>query len=153
MAPERTPLAELLLERIRASGPLTFAEFMESCLYHPEHGYYSRPEARRFADYYTSPDVHPVFGRLLARQLAEMWERLGRPRRSWISQNARCRIFSPRFTTSPWRPEPHAARRTRRRSRGISNQHEPNRAPAFPNAFRPAAFSQTSCSTRCPSIA
>jgi len=79
MTAERTPLAELLLERIRASGPLTFAEFMEACLYDPEHGYYSRPETRRFADYYTSPDVHPVFGRLLARQLAEMWEQLGRP--------------------------------------------------------------------------
>ena len=78
-AHERTPLAELLLERIRASGPITFAEFMRECLYHPEHGYYSRPEARRFADYYTSPDVHPVFGRLLARQLAEMWKSMGRP--------------------------------------------------------------------------
>jgi len=76
---ERTPLAELLLERIRASGPLTFAEYMQECLYHPEYGYYARPEARRFADYYTSPDVHPVFGRLVARQLAEMWERLRRP--------------------------------------------------------------------------
>jgi SAM-dependent MidA family methyltransferase len=76
---ERTPLAELLLARIRASGPITFREFMQACLYHPGHGYYSRPEARRFADYYTSPDVHPVFGRLIARQFAEMWERLERP--------------------------------------------------------------------------
>jgi len=76
---ERTPLAELLLERIRASGPITFAEFMRECLYHPEHGYYSQPESRRFADYYTSPDVHPVFGWLLARQLAEMWDQMGRP--------------------------------------------------------------------------
>ncbi len=54
---------------------------MAECLYHPEHGYYSRAEAKRFADYYTSVDVHPVFGRLLARQLAEMWEALGRPAR------------------------------------------------------------------------
>src|SRR5262249_26545108 len=52
---------------------------MRECLYHPAHGYYSRPEARRFADYYTSVDVSPVFGRLLARQFAEMWEQLGRP--------------------------------------------------------------------------
>lgn len=74
-----TPLSELLADRIRAQGPLTFAEYMEACLYHPEHGYYARPEARRFADYYTSVDVHPIFGRLLARQLAEMWEALGRP--------------------------------------------------------------------------
>jgi len=76
---ERTPLAELLLARIRGSGPISFAEYMRECLYHPQHGYYSRAEARRFADYYTSPDVHPVFGRLLARQLAEMWQALGRP--------------------------------------------------------------------------
>jgi SAM-dependent MidA family methyltransferase len=54
---------------------------MEACLYHPEFGYYSRAEARRFADYYTSADVHPIFGRTLARQLAEIWVRLGRPAR------------------------------------------------------------------------
>src|ERR1700687_2638618 len=52
---------------------------MRECLYHPVHGYYSKSESRRFADYYTSVDVHPVFGRLLARQFAEMWEHLGRP--------------------------------------------------------------------------
>jgi SAM-dependent MidA family methyltransferase len=74
-----TLLAELLAERIRRYGPLTFADFMRECLYHPVHGYYSKPEYTRFADYYTSVDVHPIFGRLLARQFAEMWESLGRP--------------------------------------------------------------------------
>jgi len=77
--PTRTPLAELLAPRIRERGPMTFADYMRECLYHPEHGYYSRPEARRFADYYTSVDVHPVFGRLLARQFREMWDVLRRP--------------------------------------------------------------------------
>jgi SAM-dependent MidA family methyltransferase len=75
-----TPLSKILIERIRASGPITFAEYMDTCLYHFEHGYYARPEATRFADYYTSVDVHPIFGRLLARQLAEMWEALRKPR-------------------------------------------------------------------------
>jgi SAM-dependent MidA family methyltransferase len=74
-----TPLAALLAERIRRFGPITFAEYMRECLYHPIHGYYSQAEARRFADYYTSVDVHPIFGRLLARQFAEMWEQLDRP--------------------------------------------------------------------------
>jgi SAM-dependent MidA family methyltransferase len=74
-----TPLAELLAERIRRYGPLTFADYMRECLYHPAHGYYSKREHTRFADYYTSADVHPIFGRLLARQFAEMWESLGRP--------------------------------------------------------------------------
>ncbi|MGB2899046.1 MAG: SAM-dependent methyltransferase, partial [Candidatus Acidiferrum sp.] len=74
-----TPLAELLADRIRRYGPLTFADYMRECLYHPIHGYYSKAEAKRFADYYTSVDLHPIFGRLLARQFAEMCENLGRP--------------------------------------------------------------------------
>jgi SAM-dependent MidA family methyltransferase len=74
-----TPLAELLADRIRRFGPLTFADYMRECLYHPVHGYYSKAESKRFADYYTSVDVHPIFARLLARQFAEMWERLGHP--------------------------------------------------------------------------
>src|SRR5579872_822808 len=73
-------LTEILTEQIRGSGPITFAEFMRECLYHPVHGYYSRVSSRRFGDYYTSVDVHPIFGRLLGRQFAEMWELLGRPR-------------------------------------------------------------------------
>lgn len=75
-----TPLEELLEERIRRYGPIPFADFMRECLYHPVHGYYSKGESQRSADYYTSVDVHPIFGRLLARKFAEMWERLGRPR-------------------------------------------------------------------------
>ena len=74
-----TPLAALLAERIRRFGPITFAEYMRECLYHPVYGYYSQPQARRFSDYYTSVDVHPIFGRLLARQFAEMWQQLDCP--------------------------------------------------------------------------
>ncbi len=61
---------------------------MRECLYHPEFGYYSRKDAVRFADFYTSVDVHPIFGRLLARQLAEMWEMLGRPAEFWAVEVA-----------------------------------------------------------------
>ena len=75
-----TPVEELLAERIRRDGAIPFADFMRECLYHPVHGYYSKVESQRFADYYTSVDVHPIFGRLLARQFAEMWEHLGRPK-------------------------------------------------------------------------
>lgn len=78
----RTPLTDILLERIRRDGPLTFAAFMEACLYHPEHGYYTRARSTEGAgDYYTSPDVGPLFARLLAQQFREMWDALGRPRR------------------------------------------------------------------------
>ena len=74
-----TPLAELLADRILRFGPMTFADYMRECLYHPVYGYYSKAESKRFADYYTSVDVHPIFARLLTRQFAEMWEKLGRP--------------------------------------------------------------------------
>lgn len=81
---EVTPLASLLAERIRTHGPLTFADYMEACLYHPLHGYYTKPlqEARR--DYFTNADFKPIFGRLLARQFEEMWMLLERPDPFWL---------------------------------------------------------------------
>ena len=54
---------------------------MELCLYHPELGYYSRHAGQfgKAGDFYTSSDVHAVFGRLLARQFDQMWRVLGTP--------------------------------------------------------------------------
>jgi SAM-dependent MidA family methyltransferase len=76
---EPTPLAAILSERIRSHGPITFAEYMEACLYHAEYGYYAKADQRPRQDYFTSVDARPLFGRLLARQLHEMWMQLGSP--------------------------------------------------------------------------
>jgi SAM-dependent MidA family methyltransferase len=68
-------------QEIRERGPMPFARYMEICLYHPAQGYYSH-NAEQFGkagDFYTSSDVHAVFGRLLARQFDEMWRALDRP--------------------------------------------------------------------------
>ncbi|MBI2965523.1 MAG: SAM-dependent methyltransferase [Chloroflexi bacterium] len=76
-----TPVEEILRSRIRAAGRITFAEFMETALYDPGCGYYTRPgriSAR--GDYYTSPSIHPAFGALICIQLCEMWLLLERPR-------------------------------------------------------------------------
>ena len=81
-------LTGILSRRIQFSSPITFAEFMRECLYHPVHGYYMRTSTRRFGDYYTSVDVHPIFGRLLARQFAEMWRLLGSPRPFVVTESA-----------------------------------------------------------------
>jgi SAM-dependent MidA family methyltransferase len=72
---------ELISERIRATGPISFAEFMELALYHPEFGYYARAARRtgRAGDFFTSVDVGALFGELLAKQFAEMFQIL-RPR-------------------------------------------------------------------------
>jgi SAM-dependent MidA family methyltransferase len=47
---------------------------MEAALYHPDFGYYARAVQRsgRAGDFFTSVDVGPLFGELLARQIAEM---------------------------------------------------------------------------------
>ena len=76
---EPTPLALILAERIRSHGAITFAEYMEECLYHPLHGYYTKVEQQPRRDYFTSVDASPLFGSLLARQFQEMWCVLGRP--------------------------------------------------------------------------
>src|SRR6516165_9076837 len=74
-------LRQIIEQEIRERGPIPFSRYMELCLYHPELGYYSR-NAEQFGkagDFYTSSDVHAVFGRLLARQFEEMWRVLGSP--------------------------------------------------------------------------
>lgn len=66
---------------VSLDGPMTFATFMELALYHPEGGYYTRPEMKvgKGGDFHTSPTIQPAFGTCLARQLSQCWELLGRP--------------------------------------------------------------------------
>jgi len=74
-------LRQIIEQEIREHGPIPFSRYMELCLYHPELGYYSR-NAEQFGkagDFYTSSDVHAVFGRLLARQFEEIWRAIGSP--------------------------------------------------------------------------
>ncbi|MEM9450371.1 MAG: class I SAM-dependent methyltransferase [Cyanobacteria bacterium P01_E01_bin.6] len=61
---------------------ITFAEFMDMALYHPEHGYYASRRQRigGKGDFVTSPHLGADFGELLAEQFAEMWAVLGHPR-------------------------------------------------------------------------
>ncbi len=83
---EPTPLALILAKQIQAHGPITFAEYMEACLYHPEYGYYTKPGQVPRRDYFTSVDTSPIFGRLLARQFHEMWTLLGRPNPFFLAE-------------------------------------------------------------------
>lgn len=77
-------LEALIRDEIAREGPITFARFMALALYHPTLGYYSgggegREPVGWSGDYFTSGDVHPLWGWCIARQLHEMWELLGRP--------------------------------------------------------------------------
>ncbi len=61
-------LKEFLIEKIRKSGPISFHNYMEDCLYHPELGYYTTEKVRigKRGDFFTNPHVSALFGWTLA---------------------------------------------------------------------------------------
>jgi SAM-dependent MidA family methyltransferase len=78
-ATHNAALGDIIARRIEAFGPMSFAEFYELAMYHAQHGYYFTQDPTR--DFQSSPNVHPVFGACIARQLAELWRLLDRPQR------------------------------------------------------------------------
>ncbi len=71
-------------ERIRAEieaagGSIPFSRFMEIALYAPGLGYYSAGTEKfgPAGDFITAPEVSPLFGRCLARQVAQVLRALG----------------------------------------------------------------------------
>jgi len=74
-------LTSILREEIAAAGPMTFRRFMELALYHSEHGYYSQPRTivGKEGDFFTNVSIGSLFGKLIARQFVEMWEKLDKP--------------------------------------------------------------------------
>jgi SAM-dependent MidA family methyltransferase len=68
-------LPEIIKEKILEEGPISFHDFMEMALYYPETGYYtsSRNKIGPNGDYYTSPDITPILGEMIGKQLEEMW--------------------------------------------------------------------------------
>ncbi len=78
--PENRRLKKAILHRIRKRGRIPFREFMDLCLYHPLYGYYcsNRTKIGKDGDYYTSPCVHPIFGRMIAKQIYQMWVLMGK---------------------------------------------------------------------------
>lgn len=79
MSTGNSELMKELRLRIKEKGEMTFEEFMDMVLYHPEYGYYMSKMARigKEGDYYTSTDVHKAFGGCIMRQIEEMQVVLG----------------------------------------------------------------------------
>jgi NADH dehydrogenase [ubiquinone] 1 alpha subcomplex assembly factor 7 len=75
-----TALADLIARRIRATGPLTVAEFITEALQHPRLGYYAtRDPLGAAGDFITAPEVSQVFGELIGLWCADVWTQMGRP--------------------------------------------------------------------------
>jgi len=79
MTSASTELERKLIERIKREGPITFCAFMHAALYDPELGYYNTERLKIGAtgDYFTSSNVHPAFGAVLAQALIELLAELG----------------------------------------------------------------------------
>jgi SAM-dependent MidA family methyltransferase len=68
-------LTETIIQRIKNEGPLSFRDFMEMALYYPALGYYTSEKEKfgKKGDYYTSPGLSSLYGKMLGKQLEEMW--------------------------------------------------------------------------------
>lgn len=71
-------LKEIIIEKIKKEGPISFRDFMEMALYYPQQGYYTSftEKIGKKGDFFTSPSFSPVFGALVAKQIEEMQELL-----------------------------------------------------------------------------
>eukprot|EP01059_Diplonema_ambulator_P025549 TRINITY_DN42619_c0_g1_i1.p1 TRINITY_DN42619_c0_g1~~TRINITY_DN42619_c0_g1_i1.p1 ORF type:complete len:396 (+),score=60.11 TRINITY_DN42619_c0_g1_i1:66-1253(+) len=71
----RTPLGEILRERITKTGGISFAEFMKEAMCHPEHGYFTTTGKDKViggkGDFITAPELLPEFGWCYARWLEQ----------------------------------------------------------------------------------
>lgn len=77
-----TPLAKILSAQIKSYGPITIAEYMTQCLSHPEYGYYtSRDPIGSGGDFTTSPEVSQMFGEIIGAWVADIWMKLGTPKK------------------------------------------------------------------------
>jgi SAM-dependent MidA family methyltransferase len=78
---ENTALREHIVALISDRGRIPFRDFMDVVLYHPTLGYYTSEHEviGRQGDYLTSPEVSPLFGAMIGRQLREMWRTMGAP--------------------------------------------------------------------------
>jgi len=80
MSEYRTPLDVEIRRRIARIGPIPVAEFMEICLYDPQHGYYNRRTPfGRAGDFITAPEISQMFGELIGLWAADVWQSIGAP--------------------------------------------------------------------------
>ena len=69
-------LSEIIIQRIKKEGPISFRDFMEMALYYPELGYYNSMQSKigENGDFYTSASLSSAFGAMIGRQIEEMWQ-------------------------------------------------------------------------------
>ncbi|MFG6585506.1 class I SAM-dependent methyltransferase [Sulfitobacter sp. 1A12779] len=67
-------LKDHLLTRIALEGPMRLDAYMQSCLLHPDWGYYTtRAPFGPEGDFITAPEISQMFGELIGLSLAQNW--------------------------------------------------------------------------------
>lgn len=67
-------LTAQLTRQIAVDGPMSLADYMQSCLLHPEFGYYAtRDPLGAAGDFITAPEISQMFGELMGLCLAQAW--------------------------------------------------------------------------------
>ncbi|UXX82149.1 class I SAM-dependent methyltransferase [Roseovarius pelagicus] len=75
-----TPLYRHLIAQIAETGPIPLADYMQTCLMHPDHGYYAtRDPLGAAGDFITAPEISQMFGELLGLSIAQTWLDQGAP--------------------------------------------------------------------------
>jgi len=89
-------LSDLIIQRIKREGPISFRDFMDMALYYPGLGYYTSDKEKigKTGDFYTSPNLTPVFGEMLGKQIEEMWHILGKRKFTVVEMGAGMGLLS-----------------------------------------------------------
>ena len=73
-------LEERLKRMIRATGPISVADYMSLCLSDPQDGYYtSQQPIGSGGDFITAPEISQLFGELVGIWMLAIWQQSNRP--------------------------------------------------------------------------
>jgi hypothetical protein len=75
-------LRKMLRDLIKAKGPITIAEYMNTCLYEKNYGYYTTKEHifGKTGDFITSPEVSQMFGEIIGQWIDKVLAAYGNPK-------------------------------------------------------------------------
>ncbi len=82
-----TMLADIIAQEISANGPMTIARYMDLCLGHSEHGYYTTKDPFGLeGDFTTAPEISQMFGEMVGVWLVQCWLDQGAPKQFILAE-------------------------------------------------------------------